>query len=322
MTVSASNEKCTSKSNKDLKITVASIDCSNSTSEQYIALETVNLSTKNHIQISNLQNADSLIHSNGNLKEIVSDHNEINTTNTYELNKLDIVDSNGSITDTTITKVQVYSNEKLSTSAIVSNSNNDNLNDKVVNKVFNDENYHSVESLFVENSQDSMDSTKSASFDDLSSHENYVEHKSKNRNLEHENVIQNKNASKIQPVEKETSILLVQNQNNLCSVKDSKEVTNEEHDINKSVMQIINNSTSTLKKILLEPVDVENCNENKNINTAKRKQLKKANNTEEDCVEEDKQGRKYFTLEIKCDLYDFYRKEKKRRKKIEWRKPN
>ncbi|KAL6444113.1 hypothetical protein ACFW04_001805 [Cataglyphis niger] len=292
MTVSASNEKCTSKSNKDLKITVTSIDCSNSTSEQYIALETVNLSTKNHIQISNLQNADSLIHNNDNLKEIVSDHNEINTTNTYELNKLDIVDSNGPIIDTT-TKVQVYSNEKLSTSAIVSNSNDDNLSDKAVDKIFNDENYHSVESLFVENnnSQDSMDSTKSVSFDDLSSHEDYVEHK--NRNLEHEDVIQNKNASKIQPVEKETSVLLVQNQNNLCSVKDSKEVMNEEHDINKSVMQIINNnSTSTLKKILLEPVDVENCNENKNINTAKRKQLKKANNIKEDCVKEDKQEKK------------------------------
>lgn len=318
MTVSASNEKCTSKSNKDLKITVASIDCSNSTSEQYIALETVNLSTKNHIQISNLQNADSITHSNDNLKEIASDHNEINTTNTCELNKLDIVDSNSPIIDTTTTKVQVYSNEKLSTSAIVSNSNDDNLSDKVVDKVFNDENYHSVKSLFVENnnSQDSMDSIKSASFDDLSSHKDYVEHKSKNRNPEHEDVIQNKNTSKIQSVEKETNILLVQNQNNLCSVKDSKEVTNEDHDINKSVMQIINNnSTSTLKKILLEPVNVENSNENKNINTAKRKQLKKANNTEEDCVEEDKQGRKYFTLEIKCDSYNFYRKEKKRKKK-------
>lgn len=296
MTVSASNEKCTFKSNKDLKITVASIECSNSASEQYIALGTDNLSTKNYIQINNLQNAEPITHSNDNLKETGSDHKEINTTNTCELNKLDNVDSNGPIIDSA--KVQVYNSERLSTLAIVSNSNDDNLSDKVVDKVFNDDNHHYLKSPFVEinNSQDisigSMDSTKSAIFDDSSPPKDYVEHKSKNRNSEHEDAIQNKNASEIQPVEKETSILLVQNQNNLPSVKDGKEVTNEDRDINKPVMQIINNN-STLQKILLESVDVENSNnENKNINAAKRKRSKKANNTVEDCVEEDKQEKK------------------------------
>ncbi|XP_070161508.1 activating transcription factor 7-interacting protein 1 isoform X2 [Polyergus mexicanus] len=296
MTVSASNEKCTFKSNKDLKITVASIECSNSASEQYVALETDNLSTKNHI-ISNLQNAEPITHNNDNLKKTSSDHKEINTTNTCELiNKLDNVDSNGPIIDSA--KVQIYNSERLSTLAIVSNSNDDNLSNKVVNKVFNDDNHHSVKSPFVEinNSQDisigSIDSTKSAIFDDSSPLKDYIEHKSKNRNTEYEDVIKKKNASEIQSMEKETSILLVQNQNNLPSVKDSKEVTNEDRDINKSVMQIINNN-STLQKILLESIDVENSNnENKNINVIKRKRSKEINNTVEDCIEEDKQEKK------------------------------
>lgn len=297
MTVSASNEKCISKSNKDLEITAASIECSNAASEQHIALGNDNLSIKNHIQINNLKNPEPVSHSNDDLKETVSDNNEMNTTNTCELNKLDNVDSNNPIIDTT--KVQVYS-EKLSTLAIISNSDDNNLKEKVVDKILNDNN-HSVKYPFIEinNSQNSIDSIKSENFDNLSSHKDYVEHVSKN--AEHENIIQNKDTSKIQqPVKKEISTLLVQDQNNSLTIKDSKEITNEDHDVNKPVMQIINNnSTSTLQRILLESVDIKNSNEIKSINTTRRKRSKKSINTA-DCVEEDRQGRKYFTLEIKC----------------------
>lgn len=297
MTVSASTEKCTSKSNKDLEITAASIECSNAASEQHIALGNDNLSTKNRIQINNLQNAEPVIHSNDNLKETISDNKETNATNTCELNKLDNVDSNSPIIDSA--KVQVYKSEKLSTLAIVANSDDNNLSEKVVDKIFNDDN-HSVKCPFVEinNSQDPKDSIKS---DNLSSHKDYVEHVRKTS--EHKDIIQSKDTSKIQPVKKESSTLLVQDQNNLLSIKDSKEITNEDRDINKSVMQIINNnSTSTLQRILLESIDVKNSdNEIKSINATRRKRSKKTINTIEVCVEEDKQGRKYFTLEVKCD---------------------
>ncbi|GAB1866139.1 Activating transcription factor 7-interacting protein 1 [Camponotus japonicus] len=288
VTVSASTEKCTSKSNKDLEITAASVECSNAASEQHIALGNDNLSTKNRIQINNLQNAEPVIHSNDNLKETISDNKETNATNTCELNKLDNVDSNSPIIDSA--KVQVYKSEKLSTLAIVANSDDNNLSEKVVDKIFNDDN-HSVKCPFVEinNSQDPKDSIKS---DNLSFHKDYVEHVSKTS--EHKDIIQSKDTSKIQPVKKESSTLLVQDQNNLLSIKDSKEITNEDRDINKSVMQIINNnSTSTLQRILLESIDVKNSdNEIKSINATRRKRSKKTINTIEVCVEEDKQEKK------------------------------
>lgn len=227
----------------------------------------------------------------------------MNTTSTCELNKLDKIDSNSPIIDSA--KVQINNSERLFTLAIVSNNNDDNSSDKVIDKALNDDNHHSVKCPFVEinNSLDSTDSIKSSSFDDLASHKD-VKHKNKHRNSEHENITQNKNASKIQSVEKEKTTLLVQNQNNSPSVKDSKEVTNEDDDINKPEMQIVNNN-STLQKILLEPINVENSNnENKSINAdiiaGRKKRSKKTINTVEDCVEKE-QGRKYFTSEVKCD---------------------
>ncbi|EFN64593.1 Activating transcription factor 7-interacting protein 1 [Camponotus floridanus] len=298
MTVSTSTEKCTSNSNKDLEITVASIECSNAASEQHIALGNDNLSTKNHIQINNLQNAEPVTHSNDNLRETISDNKETNATNTCELNKLDNVDSNNLVIDSA--KAQVYKSEKLSTFAIIANSDDNNLSEKVVDKTFNDDN-HSVKCSFVEinNSQDPKNSIKSENSDnsDLLSHKDYVEHVSKTS--EHKDIIQSKDTSKIQPMKKESSTLLIQDQNNLLSIKDrnkeeiKKEIKNEDRNINESVTQIINNnSTSTLQRIL-ESIDVKNSdNEIKSINVTRRKRSKKTINTVENCVEEDKQGKK------------------------------
>lgn len=301
MTVSAASEKCTSNSNKDLEITVASIECSNAASEQHIALGNDNLSTKSRIQTNNLQNAEPVTHSNDNLKETISDNKETNATNTCELNKLDNVDSNNPVIDSA--KVQVYKSEKLSTFAIIANSDDNNLSEKVVDKICNDDN-HSVKCSFAEinNSQDPKNSTKSDNSDNLSSHKDYVEHEHVSKTSEHKDIIQSKDTSKIQPVKKESSTLLVQDQNNLFSIKNSKEIKNEDGDINKSVTQIINNnSTSTLQRIL-ESIDVKNSdNEIKSINVTRRKRSRKTINIVESCVEEDKQGRKYFILEIKYD---------------------
>lgn len=307
MTVGASNEECTSESDKNLKINVANIECSNAASEQHIVLGNDNLSTKNHMQINNLQNAEPIIHCNDDLKETISDNKEVNITNICELNKLDNVDSNSYVIDSA--KIQVCNIEKLSTLAIVSNSDDDNnLSKKVIDKIFNDDNnHHSVKFPFVEisNSQDSIDSIilDSDKLDNIASYKNYVEHVSENKNSEHEDIIQSKNTSKIQPLEKEINTLSNQDQNNLPSIKDRKEITNEDHDINKPVIQIINNnnSASALQRILLDSNVKNSDNEIKSINATRRKRSKKTINTVEDCVEEDKQGRKYFTLEIKCD---------------------
>ncbi|XP_072754442.1 uncharacterized protein Wde isoform X2 [Anoplolepis gracilipes] len=286
MTVSASNEKCTFNSKKDVKITVTSTECSNAASEQHIVLKNDNLCIKNHIQTNNLQNAESITHISNNLNEIISDHKEMNITNTSELNKLDNIDSKSPIIDSS----KVNNSEELPTLAIVSNSNDDNLSNKVVDNVLNDDD-HSVK-LFVKitNNQD-VDLIISGNFDDLS-RKNLVEHK--DRNSEHEDIKQSKNASKIQPIEKETNNLLIQNQNNSLSIKDSKEVINEDHDINKPVMQVIsNNSTSTLQNILLEPINIEKSdNEDKSINTTKRKRSRKIINIKEECGEEGKQENK------------------------------
>lgn len=293
--VSESNEKCISKSNKDLKITVANTECSNATSEQHVTLENDNLSTNNHIQISNLQNAELIVHSN-NLKETASDCKEMNATNTCELNKLDNVDSN--IVDST--KVQINNrekdvSEKLSTLAVVSNSNDDNSNDKVIDEAL-DDNHHSVKCPIVEinNSQNSTDTIKS-SLDDFLSYKD-VEHKNKHKNTEHENITQSKNASMIQSVEKEKTILLIQDQNSLPNVKDSKEATNEDHDSTSETQIVNNNSTSTLQKILSESTNVENSNKSMNadVTAPRKKRSKKTFDIIEDCVVKDKQGRKYI----------------------------
>lgn len=264
--VSESNEKCISKSDKDLKITVAKTECSNATSEQHLTLENDNLSTNNHIEITNLPNTELIIDSH-NLKETVDNYKEMNATNTCELNKLDKVDSK--IIDST--KVQITNKEKderLPTLAVVSNSNDDNSHDKVIDEVL-DDNHHSVKCSIVEinNSQNSMDSIKSS--DDLSYKD--VEHKNKHKNIEHEN----KNASTIQSVEKEKTILLIQNQNSLLNVQDSKEAMNEDHDIKSDTQIVNNNSMSKLQRILESKVENSNKNMNADVTTSRKKRSKK-----------------------------------------------
>lgn len=302
--VNESNEKCTLQFNKDLKITDISHARSSAVSEQHTKLENDNLSINSHTQTSNIRNAELTIHNEENLKETTSDSIEITSTSSCELNKLDNIDSNNPIDST---NVKICNSEKLSTTATVSNSNDENLEDKKVDKNIKNDN-HSLKcsQLELNNDSDYVDLVKSGNSNDSLSHKDTISHKNKNKNSELVDITENENALNILKItDKVTNTSLIQNQNNSPNVKDNTEVTNKDHDINKPVMQTVNNM-SVLQSILLATSDVDdsnNENRTKIIDTVipRRKRIKKIN-TVQDRVEEDKQGRTYLISKVKCGI--------------------
>ncbi|XP_011061717.1 PREDICTED: activating transcription factor 7-interacting protein 1 isoform X2 [Acromyrmex echinatior] len=286
-TVNESSEKCTFTSSKDLKIIDIKNECSSITAEQHITSKNDNLSIINNCtQTGNLRNAGLTIHNEKNLKETASDNKETITTNTCELNKLDNVDSNKSSVDSNI---KIYNGEKSSTT--ISNSNDDNLKDKIIEKHIKNDNQSSKCSYAESNvTSDYMDLKSGNSNDNnnSSSHKDIIAHKNKNNNLESVDITESKNTSKI--TEKVTNISLTQNQNNLSNIKDNAEVRNKDSDTNdKSVIETVNNPLGQTLLLTLNDVnDSDNDNGTKNVDTVipRRKRIKKIVDTVQDHAEE------------------------------------
>lgn len=297
-TANESNEKCTYKSRKDLEITDVNNVCSSAVSKEHTKLEN-NLFIKNHTHINHDQNEELTIHKEENLKEAANDDKKIISINNYELNKLGNVDHN--ISSINFTNIK---SEKLSTTATVSNSNDENLENKIVDKHI--KNNHSLKRSYVELNNDS-DYEDLGNFKDLSSCKDTVTHKSKKKNSESVNVTENKNALNISKfAEKAPNTSLIQNQNNPSNIKDNTEVTNENRNVNKSVTQTIDNNLM-LQNVLLVSSDADNSNNEKgtkNVDTVvpRRKRIKKTSDTVQDRSEEDKQGRKYLTSKAKYGI--------------------
>ncbi|XP_077272399.1 fibronectin-III type domain-containing protein windei isoform X2 [Temnothorax americanus] len=285
------NEKCTFKSSKDLKITDVTNACPSAVLKGHIAIENDKLSINNHTHTSNVRNAELTTHSEENLKEASSDSNKIISTN-CELNNVDSVDSNIPSVDSA--NIKICKSEKLITNVIVSNNNDDNLEDKIVDKRIKN-NSHSLKSSHVElnNGPDYVDLVTSGNSKDSLSYIDTIAHKNKNKNSEPMDVTESKSASNISNVtEKVTNISLIQDQNISSNVKDNAEVT-EDRNVDKFVTQTIDNNL-LLTNILLVPSDVDNSNsENgtKNVDTVipRNKRIKKTINTVQDRTEEDKQ---------------------------------
>ncbi|KAG5337358.1 MCAF1 protein, partial [Acromyrmex charruanus] len=288
-TVNESSEKCMFTSSKDLKITDIKNECSSIIAEQHITSKNDNLSIINNCtQTGNLRNAGLTIHNEKNLKETASDSKETITTNICELNKLDNVDSNKSSVDSNI---KIYNGEKSSTTTTISNSNDDNLKDKIIENIKNDN--QSSKCSYAESNvtSDYMDLIKSGNSNDnnnSSSHKDIIAHKSKNNNLESVDITESKNTSKI--TEKVTNISLIQNQNNLSNIKDNAEVSNKDSDTNdKSVIETVNNPLGQTLLLTLNDVnDSDNDNGTKNVDTVipRRKRIKKIVDTVQDHAEE------------------------------------
>ncbi|KAG5332122.1 MCAF1 protein, partial [Acromyrmex heyeri] len=288
-TVNESSEKCMFTSSKDLKITDIKNECSSIIAEQHITSKNDNLSIINNCtQTGNLRNAGLTIHNEKNLKETASDSKETITTNICELNKLDNVDSNKSSVDSNI---KIYNGEKSSTTTTISNSNDDNLKDKIIENIKNDN--QSSKCSYAESNvtSDYMDLIKSGNSNDnnnSSSHKDIIAHKSKNNNLESVDITESKNTSKI--TEKVTNISLIQNQNNLSNIKDNAEVRNKDSDTNdKSVIETVNNPLGQTLLLTLNDVnDSDNDNGTKNVDTVipRRKRIKKIVDTVQDHAEE------------------------------------
>lgn len=286
-TANKSNEKCTFESRKDLEITDVNNECSSAVSKEHTKLEN-NLSI-NNTHVSHDRNAELTIHKEENLKEAANDSKKIISINNCELNKLDNVDNNISSINFANLK-----SEKLSTTATVSNSKDENLGNKIVDKHI--KNNHSLKRSYVElnNEPEDLGNSKDLSCKDT------VTHKSKKKNPESVNVTENKNALNISKfAEKTPNTSMIQNQNNPSNIKDNTEVTNENRDVNKSVIQTIDNNL-ILQKILIVPSDTDNSNNEKgtkNVDTVvpRRKRIKKTNDTVQDRSGEDEQGRKYLT---------------------------
>lgn len=302
--VNESKEKCTLQSNKDTKIIDISHARSSAVSEQHTKLEN-NLSINNRTQTSNLRNAELTILSEKNVKETTSDSTEITSTSSCELDKLDNIDSNSPIDST---NVKICNSEKLSTAATVSNNNDDNLEDEIIDKNIKSDNHSLKRSqLELNNDSDYVDLVKSSNSNDSLSHKNTISHKNKSKNSELVDITKNENALNILKfTEKVTNTSLIQNQNNSSNVKDNTEVTNKDRDINKSIMQTINNVSVLQSMLLATSSDVDDSNnENgtKNIDTVipRRKRVKKTIDTVQDHVE-DKQGRTYLISKIKCGI--------------------
>ncbi|XP_018371814.1 PREDICTED: putative uncharacterized protein DDB_G0282133 isoform X1 [Trachymyrmex cornetzi] len=291
-TVNESSEKCTFTPSKDLKITDIKNECSSTVFEQHITSKNDNLSIINNCtQTGNLRNAGLTIHNEENLKETASDSKETITTNTCELNKLDNVDSNKSSVDST--NIKIYNDEKSSTT--VSNSNDDNLKDKIIEKHIKNDHQFSKCSYPKSNvTSDYVDLVKSGNSNDnnnSSSYKDIIAHESKNNNLESVDITESKNTSNVSKIiEKVTNISLIRNQNNLSNIKDNTEVRNKDSDINdKSVIETVNSPLGQTLLLTLNDVnDSDNDNGTKNVDTVipRRKRIKKTVDTIQDHAEE------------------------------------
>ncbi|KYN01023.1 Activating transcription factor 7-interacting protein 1 [Cyphomyrmex costatus] len=309
-TVSKSSEKCMFTSSKNLKITDVKNEYLSTESEQHItiSLKNDNLSViNNHIQTGNHRNAGLTTHNEENLKETASDGKEIIAKNTCEPNKLDNVDNNRSADSANI---KIYTDEKLSTITTISNSNDDNLKDEILEKPITNDNY-SLKCSYAESNvtSDCVDLVKTENSNDnnnSSSHKDIIAHKSKNNNLQPVDITESKNASNISRIiDKVMNISLIQNQNNLSNIKDNAEVTNKDRDTNnKSVNETVNNLLE--QTVLLTRNDVNNSdNDNgiKNVNTViipRRKRIKKTVDRTQDHAEEiqeEKESEKRKTTE-------------------------
>lgn len=307
VTANESNEKYTFDSSKDLEITDVNNACSSAVSKERTKLEN-NLFISNHTHISHDQNAELIIHKEENIKEAANDNKKIISINNCELNKLDNVDNNIS----SINSANVKS-EKLSTTTTVSNNNDENLGNKIVDKHIKNNN-HSLKRSYVElnNDPDYVDLDNSK---DLSSCKDTIAHKSKNKNPESVNVTENKSVLKF--AEKVPNISLIQNQNNSFNIKDNAEVTNKDRDVNKSVIQTIDNNL-ILQNVLLIPSNADNFNNEKgtkNVDSIvpRRKRIKKTIDTVQDRSEEDGQGRKYLTSKAKYGISSIFNKRLKKK---------
>lgn len=84
VTVSESNEKCTSKSNEDLKITEINSSSLNVTSESRVKLENDDNSSTNNL--NNIQDTEVTTHNEDSAKKEVNDKPINSTNNTCKLN--------------------------------------------------------------------------------------------------------------------------------------------------------------------------------------------------------------------------------------------
>jgi hypothetical protein len=295
------NERCNSKLNKELNITEILNVCSNAISEEHITnLQNDNLSI--NTLPNNLCNTEQTSYIENNLKEMISDCKEKNSTNICILNKSNNIHNDSSVSN--FIKDKISNNEKLFIVTTGSSSNNDNLVDKIVKNVAN--NNHSTEYstiVKINNKQDSVDLIKADNINNSLHQQDSIEHKNKKGNLKDERIRQDKYISKTKSMHKGMGTSLIQNQNNLSNVKGRKEIMNENHDIN-SVIEINKNTKSMLKTILLSSNMKNLNNENKiknenqrNIDTIvpRRRRSKRISAVQDCATEEDKQGRKYFT---------------------------
>ncbi|KAL6267572.1 hypothetical protein P5V15_000646 [Pogonomyrmex californicus] len=285
------NEKFTFKSSKNSKIIEISDECSSIIFEQHVELKNDTLLTNNHVQTNNPRNAKLIIHTEENSKKATIDTKEIISTNTCELNNLENAGDNSVCIDSDNTTI--CKSEKLSTTATVSDSNDDSLGnetDKKINRSL--KNCSPVELI---NDLDYVDLVKSGNSNDLLFYKDTIKHDNKNKNIEPMNVIENKNVSQISRFTEKKTSLSVENQINLPNVKDNIKITSKNRDADKIIIENVNNMP-ILQNILLISSDVDSNNENgiKNVDTIipRRKRYKKTIDTVQNCAEEDKQEKK------------------------------
>jgi len=300
VTATKYNERYNSKLNKELNITEILNVHSNAISEEHITnLQNDNLSI--NILPNNLCNTEQTNYIENNLKEMISDCKEKNSTNICILNKSNNIHNDNSVSN--FIKGKISNNEKLFIVTTDSNSNNDNLVDKIVKNVANNNRSTEYSTIVkINNEQDSVDLIKADNINDSLHRQNSIEYKNKKGNLKDEHIKQDKYISKTKSMHKGMGTSLVQNQNNLSNVKGKKEIMNKNHDIN-SAIEIDKSTKSMLKTILLSSnmKNLNNENKIKNQNqrndtiVPRRRRSKRISAVQDCATEEDKQGRKYFT---------------------------
>ncbi|XP_011860511.1 PREDICTED: activating transcription factor 7-interacting protein 1 isoform X2 [Vollenhovia emeryi] len=286
VTLDESNKDCAFNSSKDLKMTGVSNACSSGVLKEHAKLKSDDSCTQNCTHTSNVEPT---VHSEENLKEAASDSEKITLADTRELNKLDNVNSNVSSTDSTNAKICKV--EKLFTTVIVSNSDDDKLGDKHVKN-----NNHSLKRSQVDfnNPADYVNLVKSDISKDL--FKDTVTCKSNNKTLELVDITEDKVESNISKfVENVTNTSSIQNQSDSSSVKDNAEVTSEDRVANQSVTQTVDNNLR-LQNISLVSNDTDHSNNEKETSdvgaAVLRKRIKRTTVTKQSGTEEDKQEEK------------------------------
>lgn len=297
------DEKYSSECNAELTISEISNVCSKVTSE-HIKLKTDNLSANNYVQPSNLQKSVLEPHNEDNLKQTVSDHKEINSACKPKVNNV-------------IDPVKVTCNNEKSFTTM-SDSTEDNLNDKVINGTNTNNSKHSANHSLAEinNSENSTKDNNDISVED------HVQHKYENQHSKHKDIIQSKN-EKTQPMQEE----LKEEQNDNVKYKTTSTENSDTNKFCSDSISMLKTSLVTSSNVV-EHIEIEDKTEDANtfqekalIISSNIKDISKNTNADviapkkkrakrdvdiipEYITEEDKKGRKICDIcRIMCRIY-------------------